>query len=82
MKAVGGGGGGGGGGDEERAVGVHTHASHGHAHGAVSLEFDSAETELLRHRVISQVNSMIWSVFGSIKARGVKYLGINRIINI
>ncbi|KAH6785250.1 hypothetical protein C2S51_037705 [Perilla frutescens var. frutescens] len=44
-----------GGGDEERAVAVHTHATHGHAHGAVSLDFDSGETELLRHRVISQV---------------------------
>ncbi|KAH6780932.1 zinc transporter 5 precursor, partial [Perilla frutescens var. hirtella] len=43
-----------GGGDEERAVAVHTHATHGHAHGAVSLDFDSGETELLRHRVISQ----------------------------
>ncbi|KAK6157055.1 hypothetical protein DH2020_011303 [Rehmannia glutinosa] len=42
-----------GGADEEGAVPVHTHAAHGHAHGAVSL--DSGETELLRHRVISQV---------------------------
>ncbi|KAL8478179.1 hypothetical protein ACS0TY_030170 [Phlomoides rotata] len=38
--------------DEETEVPIHTHASHGHAHGAVSL---SGDTELLRHRVISQV---------------------------
>ncbi|KAG8387085.1 hypothetical protein BUALT_Bualt03G0216700 [Buddleja alternifolia] len=41
--------------DVEGVVPVHTHATHGHAHGAVSLEGDSGETELLRHRVISQV---------------------------
>ncbi|XP_057792792.1 zinc transporter 8-like [Salvia miltiorrhiza] len=41
--------------DEERAVPVHTHAVHGHSHGAVSLEAVSGDTELLRHRVISQV---------------------------
>ncbi|KAG8387083.1 hypothetical protein BUALT_Bualt03G0216400 [Buddleja alternifolia] len=39
--------------DEEGVVPVHTHATHGHAHGAVSS--DSGDTELLRHRVISQV---------------------------
>ncbi|KAK4429187.1 Zinc transporter 5 [Sesamum alatum] len=39
--------------EEEGMVPVHTHATHGHAHGAVSTE--SGETELLRHRVISQV---------------------------
>ncbi|KAL0307072.1 UNVERIFIED_CONTAM: Zinc transporter 8 [Sesamum radiatum] len=45
-----------GGADEEEAVvPFHTHATHGHAHGALSLELDSRETELLRHRVISQV---------------------------
>ncbi|XP_030546518.2 zinc transporter 8-like [Rhodamnia argentea] len=44
--------------DEEKAgenqghVRVHTHASHGHSHGAISMASDS---ELLRHRVISQV---------------------------
>lgn len=38
--------------DVETAVPAHTHATHGHAHGSVSL---SGETELLRHRVISQV---------------------------
>ncbi|XP_042067761.1 zinc transporter 5-like [Salvia splendens] len=43
------------GGDEERAVGAHTHAVHGHAHGPVSLNAGSGDTELLRHRVISQV---------------------------
>ncbi|XP_022850400.1 zinc transporter 5-like [Olea europaea var. sylvestris] len=40
---------------EEGVVPVHTHATHGHAHGAVSMETDSGETQLLRHRVISQV---------------------------
>ncbi|KAL0444455.1 UNVERIFIED_CONTAM: Zinc transporter 5 [Sesamum latifolium] len=45
-----------GGADEEEAVvPFHTHATHGHAHGSLSLEVDSGETELLRHRVISQV---------------------------
>ncbi|KAL5741771.1 hypothetical protein ACOSP7_028503 [Xanthoceras sorbifolium] len=34
-------------------VHVHTQATHGHAHGSVSL--DQADTQLLRHRVISQV---------------------------
>ncbi|XP_068336828.1 zinc transporter 8-like [Pyrus communis] len=44
--------------DEEKAqeheghVHVHTHATHGHAHGAIDT---SPSTELLRHRVISQV---------------------------
>ncbi|KAK4492840.1 hypothetical protein RD792_000165 [Penstemon davidsonii] len=46
---------GGGGADVEGVVPVHTHATHGHAHGSVSLDFDHKETELLRHRVISQV---------------------------
>ncbi|KAG8364539.1 hypothetical protein BUALT_Bualt18G0007600 [Buddleja alternifolia] len=41
-------------GDEEGVVPVHTHATHGHAHGSVTL-LNSGETELLRHRVISQV---------------------------
>lgn len=36
-------------------VPVHTHATHGHSHGAVSLDSDSDESELLRHRVITQV---------------------------
>ncbi|KAK2651225.1 hypothetical protein Ddye_018714 [Dipteronia dyeriana] len=43
------------GGDEEKDgahVHVHTHATHGHAHGPVSSDQDS---QLLRHRVISQV---------------------------
>ncbi|PON98219.1 Zinc/iron permease [Trema orientale] len=45
-------------GDEERDgehaehVHVHTHATHGHSHGSVE---DSGSSELLRHRVISQV---------------------------
>ncbi|XP_058754039.1 zinc transporter 8-like [Vicia villosa] len=38
--------------EHEGRVHVHTHASHGHAHGHVSLDTSS---ELLRHRVISQV---------------------------
>ncbi|KAL2464911.1 Zinc transporter 5 [Abeliophyllum distichum] len=42
-------------GDEEGVVPVHTHATHGHAHGSVSIENNSGETQLLRHRVISQV---------------------------
>ncbi|KZV16608.1 zinc transporter 5-like [Dorcoceras hygrometricum] len=41
--------------EEAGAVPVHVHATHGHAHGSVSSELDSGETELLRHRVISQV---------------------------
>ncbi|XP_021907513.1 zinc transporter 1-like isoform X2 [Carica papaya] len=48
-------------GDEEKvrdesgnSVQVHTHATHGHAHGSISLVADS-QSELLRHRVISQV---------------------------
>ncbi|ONI17885.1 hypothetical protein PRUPE_3G185500 [Prunus persica] len=45
-------------GDEEKAgehedhMHVHTHATHGHAHGSVDT---SPSTQLLRHRVISQV---------------------------
>ncbi|KAG8387081.1 hypothetical protein BUALT_Bualt03G0216200 [Buddleja alternifolia] len=41
--------------DEEVVELVETHSTHGHAHGTASLELDSGETELLRHRVISQV---------------------------
>ncbi|XVF81654.1 hypothetical protein PTKIN_Ptkin15bG0172700 [Pterospermum kingtungense] len=37
-------------GNDESLVHVHTHATHGHAHGPVS-----GSSELLRHRVISQV---------------------------
>ncbi|XP_037495332.1 zinc transporter 5 isoform X1 [Jatropha curcas] len=44
--------------DEEKVgdgeVHVHTHASHGHSHGMVLAE-NSVTSELLRHRVISQV---------------------------
>ncbi|XP_043702357.1 zinc transporter 1-like [Telopea speciosissima] len=38
-------------------VHVHTHATHGHSHGssAVAAADDSAASELIRHRVISQV---------------------------
>ncbi|XP_059662945.1 zinc transporter 8-like [Cornus florida] len=49
-------------GDEEKVgehaghVHVHTHATHGHSHGSTtSLAEDSASSELIRHRVISQV---------------------------
>ncbi|CAI9754463.1 unnamed protein product [Fraxinus pennsylvanica] len=41
--------------DKEGVIPVHTHATHGHAHGSISMETYSGETELLRHRVISQV---------------------------
>ncbi|KAK9285231.1 hypothetical protein L1049_024419 [Liquidambar formosana] len=49
------------GGDEEKDgehaghVHVHTHATHGHSHGSVVSAEDMASSELLRHRVISQV---------------------------
>ncbi|GER48243.1 zinc transporter [Striga asiatica] len=42
-----------GGGVEAGQLPVHTHATHGHAHGAMSI--GSGEPDLLRHRVISQV---------------------------
>ncbi|OMO65903.1 Zinc/iron permease [Corchorus capsularis] len=49
-------------GDEERETGesgthvhVHTHATHGHAHGSVSLVENSDSSQLIRHRVVSQV---------------------------
>ncbi|XP_022771785.1 zinc transporter 8-like [Durio zibethinus] len=42
-------------GEHEHHVHVHTHATHGHAHGSVSMLEHSASTELLRHRVVSQV---------------------------
>ncbi|XP_073281517.1 zinc transporter 5-like [Primulina huaijiensis] len=41
--------------EEKGVVPMHAHATHGHAHGSVSSEAASGETELLRHRVISQV---------------------------
>ncbi|EEF34635.1 zinc/iron transporter, putative [Ricinus communis] len=50
-------------GDEEKSVDnggahehmhVHTHATHGHSHGRVTVQ-DSVPSDLLRHRVISQV---------------------------
>ncbi|KAK8588578.1 hypothetical protein V6N12_023007 [Hibiscus sabdariffa] len=49
------------GGDEEKILeneyylSVHTHATHGHAHGSVSLLHHSDSAQLLRHRVVSQV---------------------------
>ena len=39
----------------EGHVHLHTHGTHGHAHGAVSTE----SSELLRHRVISQVDIVV-----------------------
>lgn len=44
--------------DEEQATGqlnLHTHASHGHAHGSSALVSDDSGAELLRHRVVTQV---------------------------
>ncbi|KAL6144140.1 hypothetical protein ACLB2K_054835 [Fragaria x ananassa] len=40
-------------GEHEGHVHVHTHGTHGHSHG--SLDTNSAESQLLRHRVISKV---------------------------
>ncbi|XVF31749.1 hypothetical protein REPUB_Repub17cG0018800 [Reevesia pubescens] len=52
-------------GDEEKTgenyvnqVHVHTHATHGHAHGSISMLEHSPSSELLRHRVVSQVLEM------------------------
>ena len=42
-------------GEHDGHIHVHTHAAHGHAHGSVSLTENSASSELVRHRVISQV---------------------------
>ncbi|CAK9168165.1 unnamed protein product [Ilex paraguariensis] len=42
-------------GHDDGHVHVHTHATNGHAHGSVLSEGDSDSSELLRHRVISQV---------------------------
>ncbi|XP_022759090.1 zinc transporter 8-like [Durio zibethinus] len=42
-------------GEHENHVHVHTHATHGHAHGSVSMLERSVSSELLRHRVVSQV---------------------------
>ena len=45
-------------GEHEGHLHVHTHATHGHAHGSASLVDNSASSDLVRHRVISQVNSI------------------------
>ncbi|KAG6721285.1 hypothetical protein I3842_03G105600 [Carya illinoinensis] len=55
-------------GDEEKVGGhdegheghmdVHTHATNGHTHGSVALFQNSESSELLRHRVISQVSEL------------------------
>ena len=42
-------------GEHDGHIHVHTHAAHGHGHGSVSLTENSASSELVRHRVISQV---------------------------
>ena len=48
--------------DEERVIEhtghahLHTHASHGHTHGSVGSIHDSSASELIRHRIISQVS--------------------------
>ncbi|KAJ6720727.1 METAL TRANSPORT PROTEIN [Salix viminalis] len=46
--------------DEEKAAEeheghVHTHATHGHAHGSASPKEDLVLTELIRRRIVSQV---------------------------
>ncbi|XP_065616568.1 zinc transporter 8 [Quercus suber] len=42
-------------GEHEGHLHVHTHATHGHAHGSTSFVDNSASSDLIRHRVISQV---------------------------
>ncbi|KAE8676337.1 Zinc transporter 3 [Hibiscus syriacus] len=42
-------------GENENHLPVHTHATHGHAHGSVSMLQPSDSAQLLRHRVVSQV---------------------------
>ncbi|KAL4360473.1 hypothetical protein GQ457_04G024350 [Hibiscus cannabinus] len=44
-------------GDEEKTgdLTVHTHATHGHSHGSASMLQHSDSTQLVRHRVVSQV---------------------------
>ena len=42
-------------GEHQGHVDVHTHATHGHSHG--SIDTNSVESQLLRHRVISKVIS-------------------------
>ncbi|KAE8695218.1 putative zinc transporter 12 [Hibiscus syriacus] len=42
-------------GENEKDLPVHTHATHGHAHGSVSMLQSSDSAQLLRHRVVSQV---------------------------
>lgn len=43
--------------DEEHAshVHVHTHATHGHAHGEAIVSQETSSSDLIRHRVVSQV---------------------------
>ncbi|EOX93204.1 Zinc transporter 5 precursor [Theobroma cacao] len=49
-------------GEHESHVHAHTHATHGHAHGSVSLVDRSGSSELLRHRVVSQLGIVVHSV--------------------
>ncbi|GMI77036.1 zinc transporter 1 precursor [Hibiscus trionum] len=42
-------------GENENHLSVHTHATHGHAHGSISMLQRSDSAQLLRHRVVSQV---------------------------
>ncbi|TXG48355.1 hypothetical protein EZV62_027649 [Acer yangbiense] len=42
-------------GGHEGHVHVHTHATHGHAHGSAFVAENSAQSDLFRHRVVSQV---------------------------
>ena len=43
----------------EEHVHVHAHATHGHAHESGSGEVDGGSIELIRHRVISQVITLV-----------------------
>ncbi|KAL5773686.1 hypothetical protein ACOSP7_013326 [Xanthoceras sorbifolium] len=45
-------------GGHEGHVHVHTHATHGHAHGSALVAENSGPSDLLRHRVVSQVLEM------------------------
>ncbi|KAK2635023.1 hypothetical protein Ddye_029815 [Dipteronia dyeriana] len=42
-------------GGHEGHVHVHTHGTHGHAHGSAFVEENSSQSDLFRHRVVSQV---------------------------
>ncbi|KAM3683454.1 hypothetical protein ACJW31_12G148700 [Castanea mollissima] len=42
-------------GEQEGPLHVHTHTAHGHSHGSATLLLNSATSDLMRHRVITQV---------------------------